>query len=420
MRIAICSSSFIREGGGISAYTQEIAKILAYAGHEIFVISTENDIPQYWKHDDKLQIKAFGIKIPSKKEQQIASAKVMFEHIVTFDPEVLISSDHIWLTSLFPCFADKRIKITISHFLDGPIALSAACRPKHTDWIVAVSEAGRKWLINNTDVEPEQVKVIYNTVSDNIKNNSGINKFRDKSSALTIVYPGGGKAQKGADVVLEIICHLIKTNIEWKILWIGPINFIKKFIPKKCMDNIVLIGSISRSESVKYISESDFLLLPSRGEGCPIALLEAMKAGTIPIVSDCPSAMKEIIMNGENGFIIPLDNVKQVIEYLKSIVSLPESVKSLMIETQKDFKEKLAPSHWLKKMTELINHRRDKRLKSSGKDIFDPSLLIPWHRPPMTWKKPSLKYIVDRTQFIKHAFRCSIKSLKIRKSLYFR
>jgi glycosyltransferase involved in cell wall biosynthesis len=418
MRIVICTSSFIREGGGISAYTQDVSEILAYAGHDIMVISTESNMPQYWQLNDKIQIKAFGINIPFKEEQQIASAKVMFEHIVSFDPEVIISSDHIWATSLFPCFADNRIKIAISHFLDGPIALSAVCRPEDTDWIVAVSEAGRGWLINNTNVLQEQVKVIYNTISNNNKNNPEINKSEDDKTVLTIVYPGGGKAQKGADIVLEIIGYLVETKIKWKILWLGPINFIKHFIPKKCMDNIFLIGSVSRGESVKYISQSDFLLLPSRGEGCPISLLEAMKAGTIPIVSDCPSAMKEIIVNGVNGFIFPLDNAKTITEYLKKFISSTESMKSLIYETKKHFNEKLSPAEWLKQMTELMTNKRDKKIKSSGRDNFDPSLLIPWHRPTITWKKPSLKYIVDRTQLMKHALRCAINNLKIRKSLY--
>jgi glycosyltransferase involved in cell wall biosynthesis len=416
MRIVICSSSFTREGGGISAYTQDVSAILANAGYDIMVISTEDNVPQYWNSNDELKIKSLGIKIPLKKDEQIESAKLLFERIISFDPDVLVSSDHIWLTSLFPCFADYRIKIAISHFLDGPIALSAACRPKDTDWIVAVSEAGRKWLVNKTDATKEQVKVIYNTISDCIENIPKINKSGDKT--LSIIYPGGGKAQKGADIVLEIIWYLANTDIKWKILWLGPTNFIRHFIPSKYMKHIDLIGSVSRKESVEYIAGSDFLLLPSRGEGCPISLLEAMKAGTIPIVSDCPSAMKEIITNGVNGFIFPLNKPRMVAEYLKQCSASTDLMKSIIQQTKIDFNEKLAPSYWLKAMTELMTHKRRKRYKNSHKENFDSSLLIPWHRPAISWKKPSLQYLIERSQLMKHALRCVINSLKIRKSLY--
>jgi glycosyltransferase involved in cell wall biosynthesis len=46
----------------------------------------------------------------------------------------------------------------------------------------------------------------------------------------------------------------------------------------------------------------DVLVMPSRAEGLPVALLEGMAAGCVPVVSDLPSGIPEIVENGVSGF----------------------------------------------------------------------------------------------------------------------
>jgi glycosyltransferase involved in cell wall biosynthesis len=46
----------------------------------------------------------------------------------------------------------------------------------------------------------------------------------------------------------------------------------------------------------------DVIVMPSRAEGLPVALLEGMAAGCVPVVSDLPSGIPEIVENGVSGF----------------------------------------------------------------------------------------------------------------------
>jgi glycosyltransferase involved in cell wall biosynthesis len=46
----------------------------------------------------------------------------------------------------------------------------------------------------------------------------------------------------------------------------------------------------------------DVLVMPSRNEGLPVALLEAGAAGVVPVVSNLPSGIPEIVQTGVTGF----------------------------------------------------------------------------------------------------------------------
>ncbi|MEP7159293.1 MAG: glycosyltransferase family 4 protein [Chloroflexota bacterium] len=54
--------------------------------------------------------------------------------------------------------------------------------------------------------------------------------------------------------------------------------------------------------------EHDVLVMPSRAEGLPVALLEAMAAGVVPVVSDLPG-VREIVEPGVTGYRPPVDDV---------------------------------------------------------------------------------------------------------------
>jgi glycosyltransferase involved in cell wall biosynthesis len=48
--------------------------------------------------------------------------------------------------------------------------------------------------------------------------------------------------------------------------------------------------------------DHDVLVLPCRHEGLPVALLEAMAAGVVPVISDLASGIRDVVDPGVNGF----------------------------------------------------------------------------------------------------------------------
>src|SRR5439155_4953432 len=61
------------------------------------------------------------------------------------------------------------------------------------------------------------------------------------------------------------------------------------------------LGNISSSAVHALYASQDVFVLPTRFEGFPLALLEAMGAGVVPVVSDIPSGVPEVVSTGETG-----------------------------------------------------------------------------------------------------------------------
>jgi glycosyltransferase involved in cell wall biosynthesis len=67
--------------------------------------------------------------------------------------------------------------------------------------------------------------------------------------------------------------------------------------------NITYLGRRPHAEIPAIAAEHDVFVLPSRYEGFPLALLEAMSVGLVPIATRLDSGIAETIAEGESGFL---------------------------------------------------------------------------------------------------------------------
>lgn len=73
-----------------------------------------------------------------------------------------------------------------------------------------------------------------------------------------------------------------------------------------------------KEDVMEVLVRSKIFVLTSRSEGLPISMLEAMAAGTVPIVPDV-GEVRDIITDGVNGYIVEANNIPQ---YIKRIFGL--------------------------------------------------------------------------------------------------
>jgi glycosyltransferase involved in cell wall biosynthesis len=70
--------------------------------------------------------------------------------------------------------------------------------------------------------------------------------------------------------------------------------------------NVTWLGSMPNSQIPQYLHKASLLIQPSKFEGHPKSLIEAMACGAAVIASDVPG-IREIIRHGETGWLCPPD-----------------------------------------------------------------------------------------------------------------
>jgi glycosyltransferase involved in cell wall biosynthesis len=71
-----------------------------------------------------------------------------------------------------------------------------------------------------------------------------------------------------------------------------------------------------------YLSSFDVFALPSRWEGMPLSILEAMHAG-LPVVAGDVGSVAECVLDGETGFVMPAGDLRTLTDRLARLLADP-------------------------------------------------------------------------------------------------
>ena len=174
-------------------------------------------------------------------------------------------------------------------------------------WI-CVSQDNRRTLAEQFGVATERIAVVRNGVQ--LRSVSVMAGERTRAelqipaSSTLVLTTGRLGAQKGHELIVEALPALVALNESLVFVWAGdgPLREqLSRAVSATGMARHVQM--LGRREDVpELLAAADLFLMPSRDEGAPLALVEAMLAGVPAIVSDI-GALREIVDNGRNGLI---------------------------------------------------------------------------------------------------------------------
>ncbi|HMT09014.1 MAG TPA: glycosyltransferase, partial [Pyrinomonadaceae bacterium] len=89
-------------------------------------------------------------------------------------------------------------------------------------------------------------------------------------------------------------------------------------------DSIVFAGF--HNDPLKFVGDADIFVLPSRYEGFSNALVEALACGVPAVVTDCPSANREVITEGFNGWFAKPDDADDLAAVMIKAIGKIETI----------------------------------------------------------------------------------------------
>ncbi len=202
----------------------------------------------------------------------------------------------------------------------------------HTAAKVLANSAGlRQQMIDYWQLSPEQVVIQPNGLDfDRLEQRKGaaprlLPSSRGADSTVRVLTVGRIDEDKGHIDLLTAMEELVHrrghTELHWRILGIGPRTetLRQEIVTKKLTEHVELIGAVSNP--FPYYAAADVFCLPSRSEGLPNVLLEALACGLPVISTDCPSGPREILDDGRYGSLIPVRDPMAIVAAIEDFLS---------------------------------------------------------------------------------------------------
>lgn len=156
-----------------------------------------------------------------------------------------------------------------------------------------------------------------------IPNGVDVPAFRCKASSeiFRIINISRLEPIKGVDILLDIISELNKSASGFEVLIAGNgpqrAELEKKASELGIADKVRFLGYVP--DVMPLMDSADIYLSASRGEGMPLAPLEAM-ARSLPLVASDVIGNRDIVIDGKTGFLFDINNPKQAAEKILTLM----------------------------------------------------------------------------------------------------
>lgn len=362
MHICMIMSSYHGEntfhsGAELQAHTQ--IQLLKSLGCTITVITKKRSSQsQYKEITDGTTI----YRVSPTGLRSIRAALLLLEHGKKFDV-VHIHGQHLFSTPIiFICRMlgiPTVLKITIAGQTASPMSLDKLlpkdwnpCR-KFINWVSSLTTA---YLAISSEIVAE-------LKSQNIANDkiialpNGVNTERfhpitaeEKMKLRTeLALPADKKVllfasrlieRKGYDLMLKAYKEIYKTFPNSILMVVGKgspeaVHALEQLKQELGENSITYKGEVT--DTAPYLQASDLFIFPSRQEGLPNALLEAMACGCTCVASNI-GGCGDLILSGQNGLLFQDGDETSLVETVKELMTKPQQMEELGQKAQAKIK----------------------------------------------------------------------------------
>lgn len=328
MRIMLAVSSMV--AGGAERVAATLVNHWCAAGHKVALITVASTDLDFYPLDQRVTRIALGLNRSSTSLRDfildnLKRIRKLRAAIREYEPEVILSfldtmNVRILVASIgtgIPVIVEEHIDPT-QHPLGRIVRLLRRLLYKRARTVVVLTPGIAQWA--GSFVRSEAIHVIPNPISQQFCSSVKLDAERNSHRVIAI---GRLEAQKGFDMLLKAFAQSARQHLTWNLMIIGDGSERDRL---QALAAALQIGDRVKweravKEPEKELRRSDLFVLSSRYEGFPMVLLEAMACG-LPVVSfDCPSGPREIINDGDDGLLVPPNEINSLAAAMNRLMS---------------------------------------------------------------------------------------------------
>lgn len=361
--------------GGVERVTYNLARYFISKGFNVFYFNLQG------VEDDKHFV------LPNTKDKNVIS-RYIDEKIQKYEIDIIIDQygfgrymSHEYLKSnvklvrclhmdveekyitlcLLETFSFKRLKRSIIDFLfwlNTP--LRRIKMNKEYDYVIRYTD--KFVLLSNSYVEKLSERKYSHKKLFAINNATIVNDESNAEKKENIILFCGRIIHNHKNIlfVLYLWRKLYMKYPDWKMVLVGDgedRDIAEKLISKYKLPRVQITGYV---DPEPYYKRSKILVFPSYREGFSMVLLEAMSFGCVPVVFDTCSAFKDVVTNGENGFIVKAIDKDKYIERTMALMDnedlLSKLAENAMNSVRQKFNLDVIGNKWIELFNELVSN----------------------------------------------------------------
>lgn len=264
------------------------------------------------------------------------------------------------------------VVVSTIHNTAGYSRLSERILGRFVSKYIAISEAVQKYALDDLQLPAHKVVVIHNGIR--METFQGTLALREEKLAelgisgnkKIIISVGRIAEAKGQFYLIQAAKGILKVFPDTHFVIVGSDQVDKALaqelkrvtMAEGLAEHITFAGV--RQDVPELLAISDVFVLPSLWEGFALVSLEAMAAG-VPMVATDVGSIREILVNRENGLIVPPKDAEALADGIKFMLADPERARAMGLEGKKSIMQKFTIGSTVRRYEELY-------LKSLRKD----------------------------------------------------
>lgn len=335
LRVLLYSVTDPREVGGVQAVVKRLRDRLRSRGHTV-VAAWLNPSPDaadetYALH--RLRRRGQGLPTPRSILGAARALLNVTRALSRHRPHIVnvhyVTCECIYFLLLRPFYRYKLVLSIHGSDVLRPTRWDADLLPRflrRADAITAVSLPTAARVRQMPGVYPQRLRVISNGVDYEFWSRKGSGHISMGDRSMTVLTVGRLLPVKGHDVLLRAFAE-VRTRVPQARLVIvgdGTLRAELHVMVKELGlgEAVEFVGDIDAAGVRAQLGRSRVFALPSRSEGLPLALLEAMAAG-VPAVASRVGGIPEVLLPG-TGLMVPPEDHAALAEALAALLLDPQ------------------------------------------------------------------------------------------------
>ena len=228
---------------------------------------------------------------------------------------------------------------------------------RHADCIVATSTQAHRDACT-AGIPAERISIIAN----------GVDTTHFRPAAATagtrqLIYAGRLETVKGVDLLLDAFALVCRRFPDARLRILGDGSQRRQLEAQSCAlglaDRVTFAGMVDDIAPALQLSSA--CVLPSRAEGMPNVLLEAMACG-VPVVATAVGGCPDIISDGRNGLLVAPEDPGALADAIGAVFSDPTAARAMGDRARhaigQDYSITAITATYQALYQQLLNHRR--------------------------------------------------------------